>query len=83
MKTLTPAEKRAMGRELYQERQKNAGAPWWISERPAFLRRVRALARQINPQVTQAESEDEVFAMMYVDNIATREDVEIKFEGEA
>ena len=77
---MTSEQIKAKARQLYQERQANAARFDWLHQRKAFLRKVRRLARLIDPAATMDTDPNMAHALMYLDVIATREDIELKLK---
>lgn len=73
------SELKTEAKKLYDERRARAGMFSWNNEKKGFIRRVRALARKVSRLATNETDLDMTQAMMYLDVIATREDIELKF----
>jgi len=74
---MTPKEIKEKARLLYQARQKN-GAFWNHKQRSAFLAQVRKLAKKVPPDATNEKEPELASALMYLDSIATRENITLQ-----
>lgn len=73
------SDAKSQAKKLYDERRARAGLFSWKTERVGFIKRVRALAKKVSRLATMESDPDTVQAMMYLDVIATREEIELKF----
>lgn len=73
------SDAKTQAKKLYDERRARAGMFSWKNERVSFIKRVKALAKKVSRLATSETDLEMSQAVMYLDVIATREDIELKF----